>query len=113
MDRGLIDTTEKEAVLLIQEQTGRPPGRILIDQKILTEERIHDFATRNIGFNPEQDYSERNYNLAGHSIAKKKLSGDFFGFFPLDEGTMVLTLLDVNGQGSGSGVDWSNSFRYF
>jgi len=104
LNQGLISESDMRLVLRIEKEKHQSFGRILIDQKILTEKSLYDYICYYLGMNPTDDYFEKSYAISGITIPKFNVSGDFFGFFPLDEELIAITLCDVCGKGLEAGL---------
>ena len=104
LDHGLITSDQKEDVVRIYNETGQPPGNILIRKKILNEKQLHKFICRDLGMNPTKPYLTRSYTISGLTVSKFRTGGDFFGVFPMANGRIALTLSDVSGKGLEAGI---------
>ncbi len=103
-DHRLISVEDADRVLNVSQETGNPIGRLLVDLKILNEKELYLFICNNLGMNPTFMYSDRRFDVAGLTIPKFQVSGDFFGYFPLEEGRIAITLSDVSGKGLEAGL---------
>lgn len=104
-DYGLIDAAQADRLFsLIQANPELPVGRLLINERMLNEKQLYRFICKNLGMNPNFIFSDRNYDIAGLTVPKFSVSGDFYGYFPLDEGRLAITLSDVSGKGLEAGL---------
>ena len=100
----LISSAHAKKVLDIHTETNRPVGSILFEKKYLNEKKLYKFIINEYGINQSNYDSGVNYDIAGITLPKFGVSGDFFGFFPLDEGKVAITLSDVSGKGLEAGL---------
>lgn len=101
---GLVSEADAERVVKLRESTNQPTGAVLVSQGILEEKRLYQFICNELGMNPEQIFSNRFYDIAGLTIPKFEVSGDFYGSFMLDEARIAITLSDVSGKGLEAGL---------
>ncbi|MEQ8351649.1 MAG: PP2C family protein-serine/threonine phosphatase [Leptospiraceae bacterium] len=103
-DHGLITPEKKQEVVDLYNETGKPPGHILVRKRILQEKHLYKFICKDLGMNPTRPYSTRSYTIAGLTVPKFRTSGDFYGIFPMSDGRIALTLSDVSGKGLEAGI---------
>ncbi|MCE9598879.1 MAG: serine/threonine-protein phosphatase [Spirochaetia bacterium] len=101
---GLVSGADAERVVKLRESTNQPTGAVLVSQGILEEKRLYQFICNELGMNPEQIFNNRFYDIAGLTIPKFEVSGDFYGSFMLDGGRIAITLSDVSGKGLEAGL---------
>ncbi len=101
---GLITQKDIDHVLELEKDTGESHGRILVNSGILDEKSLYRFIVQDLGMNPDYNYEDRKFNIAGISIPHQKINGDFYGIFDLGEGKIVVTLSDVSGKGLEAGM---------
>lgn len=100
----LITPEQKQEVVQIHNETGRPPGKILIQKRILNEKQLYRFICKDLGMNPSKTYSTRSFTLGGITVSKFRTGGDFYGIFPMADGRIAMTLSDVSGKGLEAGI---------
>jgi len=100
----LITDSNAKKVLKIHSETNDPVGHILFKKKYLDEKKLYKFIINEYGINQNNYNSGLSYDIAGITLPKFGVSGDFFGFFPLDEGKVAITLSDVSGKGLEAGL---------
>ena len=101
----LINPKKAKTVLSIHEKTGKGVGRILFEKRYLNEKKLYKYIQKEYGINQEEfKNSGPNYDILGITLPKFGVSGDFFGFFPLEDGKVAVTLSDVSGKGLEAGL---------
>ena len=103
-DHKLITPAQKQEVIDLHNETGTPPGQILIRKRILNEKALYKFICKDLGMNPDKPYGTRSFTIAGLTISRFKTSGDFYGIFPMAHGRIAVTLSDVSGKGLEAGI---------
>ncbi|MBI3395070.1 MAG: serine/threonine-protein phosphatase [Spirochaetia bacterium] len=104
IEHGLLSPENRARVEEIHRATGESHAQILVNEKILNEKQLYSFIQNRLGMNPQVLYSDRNFRVAGLTVPKFSVSGDFYGCFPLDEGRIAITLSDVSGKGLEAGI---------
>lgn len=103
-EHSLITQDQAAHVLAAQQNSQKPAGTILVEENILQEKQLYDFICNNLGMNPAAIYKDRAYEIAGLTIPKFEVSGDFYGSFELEPGRIAITLSDVSGKGLEAGM---------
>lgn len=101
---GLITEADVQEVLSRHQATGKSHGHILVESGILNEKQLYKFIVDELGMNPDFNYEDRKFNIAGLSIPRFQINGDFYGIFDLGEGKIAVTLSDVAGKGLEAGL---------
>ncbi len=104
VEHGLITKKDSEQVAALSEATGESAGEILVRSKFLNEKQLYSFIQNQLGMNPQVLYEDKKFSVAGLTVPKFSVSGDFYGAFPLDEGRVAITLSDVSGKGLEAGI---------
>ncbi len=68
----------------------------MLDEKA---DQMRRAAELQAGMLPASPWREAGFELAAHFTAAKEISGDFYDWYPTDDGHVVLTLGDVMGKG--------------
>ncbi len=101
---GLLTESDVSYVISEEQNQGNSIGKILVDSGILRENDLYRFIVNELGMNPDFNYEDRHFNIAGLSIPRYDINGDFYGIFNLGEGKMAVTLSDVAGKGLEAGI---------
>jgi len=101
---GLITEHIAQMVLDLHKKNGIPTGKILFEKKFLDEKKFYNFLKEKYELNTNTYDSGKDYEIAGITLPKFIVSGDFFGFFPLADGQVAITLSDVSGKGLEAGI---------
>jgi sigma-B regulation protein RsbU (phosphoserine phosphatase) len=101
---GLISESVARMVIDLHKKSGKPTGKILFEKKFIDEKRLYRFLIDRYHINPDTYAAGKNYEFAGLTLPKYHVSGDFYGFFPLAEGRVAITLSDVSGKGLEAGI---------
>lgn len=104
LDHGLVSRADLEKVSAEMAAAGRAPGPILAERQMLDEARLYQIIQRDLGMNSPAQLSYKTYSVAGLTLPRFKVSGDFYGYFWLDPGRLAITISDVSGKGLEAGL---------
>ncbi|MBX7056780.1 MAG: SpoIIE family protein phosphatase [Leptospirales bacterium] len=103
-DHGLLDGAGMARVERRMTAAAMAPGRALAEERLLDESRLYQIIQRDLGMNSPLQTVYRTYTICGQTLPRFKVSGDFYGYFWLDEGRLAITLSDVSGKGLEAGL---------